>query len=251
MSDEIDELFARQPSDAIEVSLTTADVEVFERDGFVSIGRITTDEELAWLGELYDWLFAGKAEAFRGGRFDLVRPYDSEGEDRLPQLLTPEQRFPQLRQTVFWRNGRKLAAQLMGLDEGVLRGWGHMIRKPALVGDALPWHQDEAYWDPAMVYRALGCWLPLDDATIENGCMSYVPGSHRREVLAHRHVGSDPRVHALFHHAREGGHRAGRTRSRACGRSGVPSQPHAALVGSWTAPKRHAAPTPTSGNWRW
>jgi ectoine hydroxylase-related dioxygenase (phytanoyl-CoA dioxygenase family) len=198
MNEAIDELFARQPKATIEVSLAAADVEALERDGFVSIGRITTDEEVAWLGELYDWLFASKAEAFRGGRFDLVRPYDSEGEDRLPQLLAPEQRFPQLRQTAFWRNGRKLAAQLLGLDEELLRGWGHMIRKPALVGEALPWHQDEAYWDPAMVYRALGCWLPLDDATIENGCMSYIPGSHRSEVLVHRHVGDDPRVHALF-----------------------------------------------------
>ena len=198
MNDELDRLFSRQPKTTIEVSLTASDAESLERDGFVTIGRITTDEEVAWLRELYDWLFAGKAEAIRGGHFDLVRPYDSEGDDRLPQLLAPEQRFPQLRQTAFWRNGRKLAAQLMGLDEDLLVGWGHMIRKPALVGEALPWHQDEAYWDPAMIYRALGCWLPLDDATIENGCMSYIPGSHRSEVLPHRHVGDDPRVHALF-----------------------------------------------------
>jgi hypothetical protein len=110
MNDPIDELLARQPKAHIEVSLTATDLEALERDGFVSIGRITTDEEVVWLRELYDWLFAGKAEAFRGGRFDLVRPYDSEGVDRLPQLLAPEQRFPQLKQTTFWRNGRKLAA---------------------------------------------------------------------------------------------------------------------------------------------
>ena len=198
MNDTLDALFARRPEATLEVSLTAADIDAFETHGFVSIPRITTDEVVAWLGELYDWLFNGKAEAFRGGHFDLVRPYDSEGEDRLPQLLAPEQRFTQLKQTTFWRNGRRLAAQLMQLDECLLRGWGHMIRKPALVGEALPWHQDEAYWDPALIYRALGCWLPLDDATVENGCMSYIPGSHRSEVLPHRHVGDDPRVHALF-----------------------------------------------------
>jgi ectoine hydroxylase-related dioxygenase (phytanoyl-CoA dioxygenase family) len=198
MNDALDELLARQPQAALDVSLTTADVEAFETNGFVSIPRITTDEEVAWLRELYDWLFAGRAEAFRGGHFDLVRPYDSEGEDRLPQLLTPEQRFTQLKQTTFWLNGRRLAAQLMRLDESQLRGWGHMIRKPALVGESLPWHQDEAYWDPKLICRALGCWLPLDDATVENGCMSYIPGSHRSDVLPHRHVGDDPRVHALF-----------------------------------------------------
>ena len=34
------------------------------------------------------------------------------------------------------------------------------------VGDSLPWHQDEAYWDTAFAYRALGVWVPLDPATV-------------------------------------------------------------------------------------
>lgn len=198
MAEPIDEVLQRQPQATFEVSLTAAEVEAFETRGFVSIGRITTDEEVAWLGEVYDWLFAEKIAAVRGGHFDLVRPYDSEGEDRLPQILAPEARLPQLKTTAFYRNGRKLASQLMRLDESLLRGWGHMIRKPARIGESLPWHQDEAYWDPTMVYRALGSWLPLDDATLENGCMKFIPGSHRSEVMPHRHVGDDPRVHALF-----------------------------------------------------
>ena len=198
MTEPIDEVLQRQPQAAFDVSLTAAEVETFETRGFVSIPRITTDEEVAWLGEVYDWLFAEKVEAVRGGHFDLVRPYDSAGEDRLPQILAPEARLPQLRTTAFWRNGRKLASQLMRLDQSRLRGWGHMIRKPPRICETLPWHQDEAYWDPTMAYRALGSWLPIDDATTENGCMSFIPGSHRSEVLPHRHVGDDPRVHALF-----------------------------------------------------
>ena len=129
--------------------------------------------------------------------FDLVRPYASEGENRLPQRIKPEERFPELKQTLFWRNGRKLAAQLMRLDESLLEGWGHMIRKPARIGEALPWHQDEAYWDPAHVYRALGCWMPLDDATAENGAMKFIAGSHAREIQPHAHVGGDPITPAL------------------------------------------------------
>ncbi|HYL60661.1 MAG TPA: phytanoyl-CoA dioxygenase family protein, partial [Candidatus Acidoferrales bacterium] len=77
-------------------------------------------------------------------------------------------------------------------------GWGHMIRKPPRVGESLPWHQDEAYWDPAFDYVALGCWMPLDPATLESGCMSFIPGSHRGDVAVHRHVGDDPNVHGLY-----------------------------------------------------
>jgi hypothetical protein len=197
MSEAIEDILARQPFAAFEVVLDEAHVRAFEADGFTWVPRITTDEEVAWLAELYDWLFAEKSRAVPGGHFDLVRPYDSDGEDRLPQVLAPEQRLPQLKTTAFWANGRKLAAQLMGLEADALQGWGHMIRKPARIGEALPWHQDEAYWEPSMVYRALGCWMPLDTATVENGCMTFIPGSHRGEVLPHRHVGDDPRVHAL------------------------------------------------------
>ena len=73
-----------------------------------------------------------------------------------------------------------------------------MIRKPPRLGGELPWHQDEAYWDPAFDYTALGVWMPLDAATPESGCMSFIPGSHRSEVRKHRHIGDDPAVHGLF-----------------------------------------------------
>lgn len=195
---DVDDILARQPQGSIEVALTDADGLAFAERGFVMIPRITTDEEVLWLREFYDWLFAEKVEAVKGGHFDLVRPYDSEGEDRLPQLLGPEQRFPQLKETAFWRNGRDLASRLLGVDASEIRGWGHMIRKPPRIGESLPWHQDEAYWEPSLVYRALGCWMPLDEATLENGCMSFIPGSQLGEVMPHRHVGDDPSVHALF-----------------------------------------------------
>jgi len=194
----IDDILARQPKASLEVSFTDAQISAFETLGYTSIERITTDEEVAWLREVYDWLFEDKRRALKGAHFDLVRPYDSGGEDRLPQIIAPEKRLPALTATAFWRNGRRLAAQLMRLDPELLEGWGHMIRKPPRIGETLPWHQDEAYWEPSLVYRALGCWLPLDDATVENGCMSFIPGSHRSEVLPHRHVGDDPTVHALF-----------------------------------------------------
>ena len=41
----------------------------------------------------------GRSGAFKGGYFDLARPYESEGEDLVPQVLAPEHRFPQLRET--------------------------------------------------------------------------------------------------------------------------------------------------------
>ncbi|HMK39260.1 MAG TPA: phytanoyl-CoA dioxygenase family protein, partial [Bacteroidota bacterium] len=38
------------------------------------------------------------------------------------------------------------------------------------------WHQDWVYW-PMQQTGALSCWMALDDVTVRNGCMSFIPGS--------------------------------------------------------------------------
>lgn len=44
------------------------------------------------------------------------------------------------------------------------------------------WHQDEFYI-PTRDMSLTGGWLAMDDATVENGCLWILPGSHRRKVL--------------------------------------------------------------------
>ncbi|HMK12512.1 MAG TPA: phytanoyl-CoA dioxygenase family protein, partial [Acidimicrobiales bacterium] len=185
------------PTATFQLEPTSEQVEHFAANGFVSVPRITTDEEVEWLGVVYDLLFEKKAGAFKGGYFDLARAYDAEGDDLLPQVLSPEHRFPQLRETVYVRNARRMASALLGVDETSLHGWGHMILKPAMRGHETPWHQDEAYWPADKAYTAVGAWMPLDDASIESGCLHFVPGSHRGPVLSHHHIGDDPSVHGL------------------------------------------------------
>jgi hypothetical protein len=185
------------PTAAFEVTPTADDVAFFAENGYLSVPRITTDEEVEWLGLLYDLLFDEKVGGFKGGYFDLARPYDADGDDLLPQVLAPEHRFQQLRSTVYFRNARRMASALLGVDEESLHGWGHMILKPARRGHETPWHQDEAYWTADHSYAAVGAWMPLDDASVESGCLHFVPGSHLGPVLAHHHIGNDPAVHGL------------------------------------------------------
>lgn len=58
---------------------------------------------------------------------------------------------------------------------------------PTSANSAVPWHQDSAYFEPycddALV---LTVWLPLVNATQENGCLWVIPGSHRLPVIPHR-----------------------------------------------------------------
>jgi phytanoyl-CoA hydroxylase len=67
-----------------------------------------------------------------------------------------------------------------------------LIDKAPHTDTPVPWHQDEGYWRKADLefkdVRAASCWVSLDTATVENGCMWFVPGSHAEGVLQHRTV---------------------------------------------------------------
>jgi hypothetical protein len=46
-------------------------------------------------------------------------------------------------------------------------------------------HQDLAYWGMGDMDNILTAWLALSDATVQSGCMDFVQGSHKSEILAH------------------------------------------------------------------
>ena len=54
------------------------------------------------------------------------------------------------------------------------------------------WHQDE-FFIPTRDRTLTGAWIALDDATIENGCLWVIPGSHKRGIIWPQHDHDDPR----------------------------------------------------------
>ena len=77
---------------------------------------------------------------------------------------------------------RMVASQLLG-DRGVRFWHDQLFCKPAHHGGVVAWHQDYSYWTRTVEMQHLTCWCGLDDATEENGCLQYVPGSHRWGLL--------------------------------------------------------------------
>ena len=73
------------------------------------------------------------------------------------------------------------ASQLL---EGDVRFWhDQLFCKPAEHGGNVAWHQDYSYWTRTRPMAHLTCWTGLDDATIDNGCLQYIPGSHQWPLL--------------------------------------------------------------------
>lgn len=73
------------------------------------------------------------------------------------------------------------ASQLLG--SGVRFWHDQIFYKPAHHGGIVAWHQDYSYWTRTKPIAHLSCWIALDDATRENGCVHYVPGSHLWNLL--------------------------------------------------------------------
>jgi len=182
-------------SPAPTVQLTEAQVRFYHDNGYLVVRGLTTVEEVEWLREVYDELFDSRTGRERGDQFDLAGA-DEEGETaKLPQILNPSGYRPELKHTLAWANARQVMTALWG-QEPASQG-DHAILKPAGYGAPTPWHQDEAYWDPTLDYCSLSIWMPLQDVDERSGCLHFVPGSHLQEVLPHRPIGGDSRVHGL------------------------------------------------------
>jgi ectoine hydroxylase-related dioxygenase (phytanoyl-CoA dioxygenase family) len=72
--------------------------------------------------------------------------------------------------------------------------------KPERVGSAKPWHQDMAFAPPGFEEQhgsVITIWIAIDDAAPQNGCLEFVPGSHKLGVLVHEgtpeHTSDQPR----------------------------------------------------------
>lgn len=177
------------------ILLTDDQIAFYHEHGYLSIPAITTPEEVERLCDVYDRLFASRAGREKGDQFDLAGTDEEGKEASLPQILGPSQYAPELLDTQLRINADAMVKQLLGPEAGV--GGDHAIFKPPFHGAETPWHQDEAYWDPKWLYNSMSIWVPFQPATLENGCLWFVPGSHRLEVLPHHSINHDPRIHGL------------------------------------------------------
>lgn len=160
--------------------LTDEQLTFFEEYGYLAGIRVLDDEQV---------------DTLRLELADLMEPTHA-GRELFHEFHTNESPDPS--QVLFhalgaWRIARGFhdllwnpafvmpASQLLG---GPVRFWhDQLFCKPARYGGVVAWHQDYSYWTRTQPMAHLTCWIGLDDATRENGCLQYVPGSHRWSLL--------------------------------------------------------------------
>src|SRR5262245_34641374 len=139
--------FRPLPTREFDADIGERDIAFYRDNGYLSVARVTTDEELEWLREVYDALLAMKPTGMLDGIFDLARPYGTTDTPLLGQLLVPERYVPEIKKTQMWKNAHRIATKLLQVEPAKVDSWGHLIFKGKNSPAETPWHQDEAYWD--------------------------------------------------------------------------------------------------------
>src|SRR4051794_16790566 len=85
-----------------------------------------------------------------------------------------------------------IASELTGAAKNILLYSDQVFLKPAFCGSEKPLHQDNSYFRVSPHDFGVTCWMAIDDATIENGCMPYTPGTHKLGLIPHKSLGHSP-----------------------------------------------------------
>jgi hypothetical protein len=177
------------------VRLTEGEIHMFHEQGYLLLPKITTCEEVRWIQEIYDRLFEQRVGWDSGDFFDFAGTDGPGTAEILPQLLDPSRYVHALRKTMFHANAHEIAKQLLGKSAKLV--FEHAMLKPAKTGGETPWHQDEAFYRKYTNYKAITFWMPLQPVDDWNGCLEFIPNSHKGPLLPHHSINNDPRIHGL------------------------------------------------------
>lgn len=157
--------------------LTGSQIEQYRRDGFIKLDDVITGEELQAFRDAVAAGVKAEMEADVMGRDKAGPGPKGVYEQIFIQRVNLWQRHPAVREFAFAPRLANIAARL--IDQPVRIWHDHALFKEAKTGSKTPWHQDAPYWPHEKITDQLSIWIALKDATIKNGCMSFLPGTHQ------------------------------------------------------------------------
>ncbi len=178
-------------------AITPQQWQFYQDNGYMRLGKLLSDADLAALQERIDQIMLGKApldykrilmqldsdtgkyedakEASRGHKgatLNYRKIQDLEFDDLFLEYM---------QRPIF----REICAKLYGEQTPVAAFRAMFMNKPARKGTFLPWHQDR--WTHLDRDPEITLWTALDPATVANGCVQVVPGSHKLGLINPAH----------------------------------------------------------------
>lgn len=152
--------------------------EQFRTDGYFILANAFSAPEIDALRErIDDFAAAHEAHLQQQGASGISRPNEISFTAHLAE------QDPSIWSFVTQPMLVKLATTLIGPDIALY--WDQSVYKKPETRRPFPWHQDTGYIQ-VEPQEYVTCWLALDDATVENGCIWIMPGSHRQGLVEHQ-----------------------------------------------------------------
>ncbi len=169
--------------------LTPEQIEQHRRDGFLIVHDFLAPEELE------HWRRAIDEALVRRGRERLPGSNHLGSEDGsvFVQRLNLWQTSDEVRSLLLSESIGRMCCQLEGVD--AVRVWHDQALFKRPWDDATTWHRDDPYFG----FDSPNCvtiWVALDDVTMQNGCLYFLPGTHK--LINYEPAGFGPKMRGLF-----------------------------------------------------
>jgi ectoine hydroxylase-related dioxygenase (phytanoyl-CoA dioxygenase family) len=187
------------------MGLTKAQSDFYAENGYLVVENLVSRENLARLraqvDEVQNTIFEAQAaaKARQGGVGYIVEPGSGGGTATLakPALrklaeLAPNDEF--FRSIASSPAILDVVRELTGGGPKIMLYSDQVFLKPAFCGSEKPLHQDNSYFKVTPNNAGITCWMALDDATVENGCMHYMPGTHKLGMINHKEIKNTPHL---------------------------------------------------------
>ncbi len=155
----------------------------FDADGFVHLPGVLTAVEIAEIEITYDQFLRREIDVPGKDYCDMAGDYGRDPSDySIINVMLPRTYHPAWRDNVYERRTADIARQLCG--DGMTIDYDQLLAKQPHKTDAVfAWHQDMAYWPATEDRRTATFWLAVDDSTVDNGCMRFVPATTHEDIL--------------------------------------------------------------------
>ena len=163
--------------------LTKEQIESYRSSGFIVIENFLSEEELEHWRKTVTIAVKERGGIKIPGKEIRIGESDGINEDAdyfgkvFDQLLNLWQTDEGVKKLMLDERLGQMAAQLAGVDG--IRIWHDqaLIKRPW--ANPTSWHLDTPFWSFSD-RNAISIWVALDNATLENGCLFFIPGSHKQ-----------------------------------------------------------------------
>ena len=170
------------------MALTAKQKKHFDENGYLVVRNLLTQEEVGALKDRADLIASGEA-AHVPEQWIQVEPSIRKGEIQAESKVESVRKLWRLvayddvmRAHATHPKVVDVIVDLLGPD---IKLYGdQLFMKPPKHGSRKEYHQDSNSWKQFVPYDFVSCWAAMDDATVDNGCLWVIPGSHKWGLIS-------------------------------------------------------------------